>query len=76
MQKKTRQPVNQFLALSIIEGLIVAVVLLLIPADPKMADEGFLRMEGETEMWVEFEFDLGGRRVEHGHNEGRLLHQL
>jgi len=23
------------------------------PADPTMADEGFLRMEGETEMWVE-----------------------
>ena len=37
MQKKSRQPVNQFLALSIIEGLIVAVVLLLIPADPKNA---------------------------------------
>ena len=23
------------------------------PADPERADEGFLRMEGETELWVE-----------------------
>lgn len=26
-----------------------------IPADPEKADEGFLRMEGETEIWVEAE---------------------
>lgn len=37
MKSKPPQPVDQFLTLSIIEGLIVAAVLLLIPSDPKNA---------------------------------------